>query len=1042
MNLKFLNRIFLIFMQMAILCGISFSQSDSLLVTGSIISASTSRPLYGIQVMIPGISSAYTDTLGTFIIQVPDRNATLQVTGPGYQYKEVPLKGREVISVELHDQSFHSVYEPVKLPYSEKAYNTLVFAVEKFENSFVETSLSPEGIIKGKINGLNVISRSGSPGIGANMFLQGFSSLYATNQPLIIVDGMIYDNAGYSESLLSGYTHSPLTDIDIKDIESITVIKDGNSIYGSKSANGVLLINTAHAQEAATNIDFYAHTGIMFQPSSIPVLNASDYRGYLSDQLASAGLTGEEILQLPYMEDDNTAEGYYRFHNQTSWQDEIFTRGYEQNYYLRVTGGDEIARYGLSVGYLNSSGIVKETRFQRYSTRFNADVSITSRFRMNTSLAFTDGIQNLRNDGVASKTSPVYLSLIKSPFLAPYVVNDLGQTTPTLEDADMLNISNPLAIIKNMTGDIQNFRFFGSLGINYNIINDLKFSSLFGVTFDKETENVFIPRSGVTPDSMLTFVAYNTSENNLDRYFSLYNDTRLSYSKSFHSDHNISAMAGFRYNTNQTETDWGKAYNTPSDEYKDLGSGSDLLRRTGGSIGEWKWMSLYAQAGYDYNRKYFMTANISLDGSSRFGSKAKGIGLFDHKFGVFPSVGIAWLISSETFMNSFQAIELLKLRMSYGITGNDDIGNYGDEKYYTFARFVGFVGSVRGNIPDPYIQWETNRKADIGIDLALFNERLKISGDLFRHSTINMLALKPADIISGFDYFLANDGSMSGKGYEFRMETRILNRKIKWDAGFSFAHYHNEIKELPQETVTDFGDISIISREGSPAGLFFGYRTGGVFVSDEQALNSGLMNQLYTGELIPFSGGDVIFDDYNQDGQIDERDRQVIGDPNPDMTGMIFSDIVWKRFAFDMQMTFCLGNDIYNLLQARLESMTGVENQSVSVKNRWKENGQVTDIPRAEWKDPMGNSRFSDRWIEDGSYLRISHITVSYNLPFKNNFIRSAMVYLSANNLFTITDYSGYDPEFSYSASPFIQGIDYGLTPQISSVFLGIRIGL
>lgn len=1023
--------------------NVIFSQNDSIKVTGSIIDAVTGESLNGIKVSIPGISSVSTDANGEFSILVANSKATLYISGMGYQIKEIPLKGKTEFKIKLYDESLNSVFDLYKMPYSNQSYSTLVNSVEMFNSSFTETSVSADDVLHSRVSGLNVINRSGVPGIGANMFLRGFSSIFATNQPLIIVDGMIYDNSEYSGSLISGYASNPLGNIDVKDIESMTIIKDGNSIYGSKAANGVILVNTVHPKEVTTYIDFYTHAGIKFKPEFLPMMDGYNFRSYLSEQLSSSGLSSDQIRQLPYMNDENSVEGYYRYHNNTNWQDEVFNNAIEQNYYLRVTGGDQIAKYGLSVGFLNSSGIVKETKLTRYNTRFNADVSVTSRFKINTNLAFTHNVHDLRDDGIAYYTSPIYLSLIKAPIFAPNIIDDQGQTTPVLEGYDSLLISNPAAIIQNMVGDVQNYRFFGSVGGKYTIIKGLTINTLFGINLDKKREDIFIPSNGVAPEMYMNYsIIKNSAKSIVDRYYSIYNDTWLNYIRSSNPNNYVSAILGVRYNTNETESDWGMAYNTPSDEVKDLGSGSELLRRTGGDLDIWKWMSIYSNAEYQLFYKYIVSANISFDGSSRFGSKAPGLNLLTNKFGVFPSIGAAWIISSEEFMASFDYFDLIKLRLSYGITGNDDIGNYGDTKYYTSQRFIGVVGSVRGNIPNPYIQWETNKKANIGLDLALLNERIRLSYDLYQNTTENMLAINELSYISGVDYIFTNDGSIINKGYEFNLEFRILNSQVNWDIGFGLAHYKNEITGLLEDFTTEIGNITIISQVGSPVGLFYGYKTKGVFISDEEAINSGLKQKLITGESVAFRGGDVIFDDYNEDGIIDQNDMQVIGDPNPDFTGMINSYAKWKNFSFDILFSFCYGNDVYNYLRANLESMNGFENQTIAVQNRWKADDQETDMPRAEWGDPMGNARFSDRWIEDGSYLRLKKVTLAYDLQFKNIFFRNAMIYISGYNLFTLSKYLGYDPEFSYSGSSLEQGIDFGLTPHTKSVFIGVKIGL
>jgi TonB-linked SusC/RagA family outer membrane protein len=1041
-----LNKIknYVLILTVCLLTGNVFAQeTGGQEVTGTINDASTGLPLSGINVSVPGFSSTATNDSGVFTIKVPDNKATLEIYGKDFQRKELPLKGKNSVSVKLMEESYNSVYNLTTLPYSRKTKNSIVYSSASANSSWTNPAESPESIVQGKVAGLRTIYRSGTPGIGANLFLRGYSSIYATNQPLIIIDGVIYDNQDYSPSQISGYTPNPLSHIDVKDIDNITVIKDAVSIYGSKAANGVILINTVHAKEAATRVDVYVHGGMNFTPKKIPVMNASEFRSYLTEQLRGKGLSDGEIQSLPYMTNDVTSNEYLKYNNDIDWQDEVYKRSVNQNYYLRVAGGDEIAKYGLSVGYTKDNGIIKKTDFSRYTMRFNADVLATSRLSIHGNLGFTYGEHNLKNDGISPKTSPVYLSLVKSPFFTPKILAADGTPTQNLEDVDSLHISNPAAIINTMEATNRAYRFIGSAKLNYKITDFINFSTLLGVSFDKNDENVFIPGHGIVADTLLTTIAVNTVKSNIQRLSSVYNDNRLNFSKTFNKDHYISVDLGLRYNTNNYRDDIALTNNTPNDALKFLSSGNSYLDRAAGSIGTWKWLSYYAGIDYSYVSKYFLSVNVSADGSSRFGSEAKGISLFSKKFGVFPSIGAAWLVSSENFMSGIEPLDLLKIRVSYGLTGNDDIGNYGDTKYYSSQRFIGYVGLVNGNIPNTGIQWETNKKTNAGLDLALFNERLQLNADYFLNKTENMLVLSPIDKVSGFSYAMTNDGTMENKGFEINISARIVNKTLKWDAGVGIAQYKNKITKLPLNSfITDIAGASILSETGKSIGLFYGYKTQGVYSSDEEATLSGLTTPDGAGNQVAFRGGDIRFEDVNGDGIINASDRQVIGNANPEFTGMFNNRISWKRLTFDFLFTFSYRNDVYNQLRHETESMSGLENQSTAVLNRWRGDGQITDVPRAAWGDPMGNARFSDRWIEDGSYIKLKTISLSYDLPVKKGFFKNGMIYIAGNNLITFTNYTGFDPEFSMSSSCLAQGIDIGLTPQFKSVFVGLKIGL
>jgi len=395
-------------------------------------------------------------------------------------------------------------------------------------------------------------------------------------------------------------------------------------------------------------------------------------------------------------------------------------------------------------------------------------------------------------------------------------------------------------------------------------------------------------------------------------------------------------------------------------------------------------------------------------------------------------------------MAAAKNIDLLKLRASYSFTGNDDIGNYNNQQLYVSQNLLVMEGLVRGNISNPALQWEQNTKFNIGIDAALLKERLNISVDLYNNKTSKMLIFQPQIVAAGLDTVLTNTGGMQTTGVDLSIGGRIINnRSLKWDLGITLTKYKNKITQLPSDPLyTPFAGAMYITTTGKVANLFYGYKTNGVYSSDADAVKDGLSKQMPNGTIVPFAGGDVRFVDMNGDKIIDDKDRQVIGDPNPDFAGSIVNKLTWKRFTLDLLFTFSKGNDIYNYTRRQLESESGPANQLQSMLNRWRANGQVTSVPKAVWGDPMGNSSFSDRWIEDGSYLRLRHAAISFDVPMKPGFIKYAVVYVSGNNLATFTKYKGYDPEFSATGSIFGQGVDLPVEPLYKSAEIGLRIGL
>ncbi|MFV5690449.1 SusC/RagA family TonB-linked outer membrane protein [Flavobacterium sp. LT1R49] len=1018
-----------------------------ILVKGVVKNAKTKVALSGINIAVEGFSAAITNDDGSFEIRVPNLEAILKISSEDFQAKVYALKKQESgIEIFLSEPYYAPAYQIANLPSGEKMQydNTGANSVVSFKKNQWSSPVNESvgGFLQGKVAGLNTVRNSGTPGAGTYLSLRGFNSLYATNKPLIIVDGMIYDDEDYGSGIVQNNVSSPLTNIDVKDIEDVTVIKDGSSLYGTKGANGVINITTTRATELSTKIDFTMYGGINQAPDQLPLLDADGYRTHLSQLEASRGLSQQQVAALPYMNDNVGSVGYYKYHNNTNWQDQVFKASTNQNYFLKVRGGDDIAKFGLSVGYLDSKGIVQQTNTTKYSTRLNAALRLTEKLTVDANLSFINNTQNQWDQGFAYKTSPIYLALTKSPFLNQQNIDDAGEVSPNLADVDYFNVSNPNAILKNGFGTNNNYRFFGNFKFNYALNKAWNISSILGLTFNKERETFFIPDYGVANIVLPTAIGTNRSGSEVQSYKSLYTDTYANYFKNFNNDNNLEVRFGVRTQSNKSESDLGLGFNSSTDDFKSVSAGSSLLRQVGGALGEWNWLNVYASANYNYRHKYFLTTSYAVDGSSRFGDKKSDEA---DKFALMTSITGAWLVSSEGFMKNLKAIDYLKLRASYGHSGNDDIGNFTAQQYYVSQNLLGMQGLVRGNIGNPNLEWETIKKLNLGADLGILNERINASFDVFSNKTENMIIYETVSNASGFDYAVSNSGAMRTLGAELALKARVVNSAdFTFDFDLNLSRYKNEIQSLPSgDILTQFAGATYLTSVGKDANLFYGLNSNGVYSTAAEAATAGLNKRLSNGELVPFTAGDMRFTDANNDKVIDNKDRMVIGNPNPDVVGSFSADITYKRFSLQGLFNFSIGNDIYNGLRYNLEKMSGYENQSTAVANRWRVEGQPTDIPKATWGDPMGNAEFSNRWIEDGSYLRLKTVVLGYDFAVKDmKHVKYIKLYASANNLFTFTKYLGYDPEFSATSSIFGQGTDIGLAPQFRTLQLGLRLGL
>jgi len=1030
-------------------------------INGTVADGYTNKPLTGVKLTVADFSGTLTDDKGKFTLIVPNYNATILISMNGYHTKLLPVHKGKLATIKIYPTNYASVFTEVVLPSGTQniARSASAIGTVNPQGGWNVNSETPDSYLQGRMAGVNAIRRSGTPGIGADIFVRGFTSLYATNQPLYVVDGMIFDANAYGTSLTTGHRNNPLQYIDVRDIESISLIKDAAAaaVYGTKAANGVMVITTNHAHDLATQIDFSAYSSINLQPRSLAVMNGGDFRTYLSDILKSRGLSSGAIAALPYMNDDPNPLSnptYPMYHQNTDWQKEVFKRTFDQSYFLKVSGGDNIAKYALSAGYSKDKGVIDSTNNTKYTMRFNSDLNLTKKLTANTNLSFSYTEQTLKDQGISARTNPMFIALVKAPFLAKNEISANGAVSPNLAESDTLGVSNPRALIEKGLNQKKAYRFFGNINFDYQFNKSFKVSNLTGITYDKTQETLFIPRKGVTNEVLPTTIGDSKLGSQVIRYANVFNDLHFTFDKSFATNHNLHLTLGTRYSQNESEQDYAIGYNSATDVLISIGNSNASLRYFGGDIGKWSSLNSYFTTDYSYKDKYYLSLAMAVDASSRFGRKdissdlryvgGYGLDILGGKTAVLPAISGAWLISSEDFMKSLKDVDLLKLRMSYGLVGNDDIGNYNNRQYYVSQNLLGLQGLVRGNIANPNIQWESIAKFNTGVDASFFNERLSLSLDYYVHTTSKMLSYVPVSAIGGIDSFIDNQGSMQTTGLDFGLNARILNKTLKWDLGINLGTYKNKIQSLPNNTdiLTAYANGTYITSKGQAANLFYGQRTNGVYATDAEAAAAGLSIINSAGVKVPFKGGDMRFIDTNGDKIINGSDRVVIGNPNPDLFGSFNNSFAYKNWSLDVLVSFVLGNNIYNYTRAMLESGSNYYNQTDAMRNRWRGEGQLTNVPKAAYGDPMGNAQFSDRWIEDGSYLRLRTVNLSYNVPLKIKAIKYAKIYATGNNLFTLTNYLGYDPEFSATGSIFTQGVDTTLEPQFRSVQLGVRIGL
>ena len=961
--------ILLVFLAVNVIC--LFAQ-DSLYIKGTILNGSN-VPVPNVSVGVEGSFAlpSVTNEKGEYALKAPLQSKWLNVAPSSeYKKKRIYINNRSEINIFLTENELASGDDAVNiLSRNVLARNVLSnYSNLDVRNIQFSSSLSIDQYMQGRITGMNVTNHSGDPGSGASVFIRGVNSLNATNQPLYLVDGVPLASMGIFSSNLEGYNHNPLLGVNSLDISNVTIVKDPaiTAAYGSKASNGIVMIETLNPSATQTVIELDIRSGYSLTPANlIPQMDATQHKTLASEVLFTSG-KHEELIEeeYPNLYLKPGSERFQDYQHNTNWQNIIFGNAAMKNVNINVKGGDEIARYGLSFGYLSADGIIKTTGYDGYNLRFVSLLNIFTWLKMNAGVSMNYSNASLKESAKVTETSPIYTALAKSPMLNPFQYDEDGNELTALAEVDELGVSNPQAVIDNYEAKNSNFNFVSKLGFDVVLNKKMNVYTNFSMTYSVLKEQIFMPNHGM--EHYYNKEAINVSKASNNSLSSFYNNTYMIYRILSGNDHALTSNSGINLFNNKFEYDWGLTKNAhQNDQYRMLQDGTQSLREIGGANRIWNWVSFYENINYIYRDKYMALLTISVDGSSRIGKEAANtLKIGEQPFGVFYSGGLGWRISNEPFLNSKSWLEDLKLRITYGKSGNDDIGESNATNYYNAVRFRETVGLSPSVFVNRKLTYETVSQFNTGLDLALFGNRLTGTLDMFKSITNNMLVYTPLEAYFGFDVRPENNGKMQNVGMDVNIFYRIIDKpSFKWDLRGIWSTVANKIVDIKGgKLVTALKGLEIVNMPGEQANSFYGYVFEGVYKTTLEAENSKLVND----KLIKYKAGDARYADISgpagsPDNVINDFDKVVIGSSLPENLFGVNNTFTYKKWSLNTFIQAVTGNEVYNYVRYLNERMTGLANQSTTVLNRWQNEGQETDIPRAQWNDPIGNSAFSTR---------------------------------------------------------------------------------
>ncbi|WP_299550823.1 TonB-dependent receptor [Seonamhaeicola sp.] len=977
-------------------------------ISGKVTSQSDGMALPGVNVVVKGTTvGAATDFDGNYTINVSNNEAALVFSYVGYVTQEIVVGSKSEINVALVEDAA-SLDEVVVVGYGTRKKSDVTGAVSSVKSEELNAFplLNAEQALQGRAAGVVVQSNNGGePGAPINIKIRGNTSINASSAPLIVVDGFV-----------GAVMPQP------NDIQSIEVLKDASAtaIYGSRGSNGVVLVTTKKGKSGRLSVELNSNYSIQNTANELDLLNADEFAAY------------------------QTAinPGYIQGPANTDWQDLLYRTGSTQNHQFSFSGGSDKMNFYASANYFKQEGVIINSEFERVSFLSNIDAQVTDKLKLGLNLFGSRG----NKDGVPTQSTGetangggddvVSLMFRFAPDLGILDENGLNTINGVGDDVD-----NPYAVATEGVNEIKTDNYRANLYANYDILENLTFKTTFGFSTANGTEGIFRPSTLITTAGGST--GGRATIANFKRT-NLLSENYLTYTKEIGKG-NLTLLAGYSYQKRSTDrfSAGAEGFTSDSFSYFNLGSGSTQLIPTS-SFTESEIQSQFGRLNFDYDDKYLITATVRRDGASNFAK--------NEKYAIFPSGAIAWKISNEDFLKDSEKISNLKLRVSYGVTGNQSIDAY--ESLASFGSVFtpingGTVINVTPNqVANPDLKWESSYQTNIGVDLGLFKNKISLSLDYYNIDTKDLIIqdssqpeylgfLNPAS--------LRNVGEVNNKGFEISLNTRnITNEDFSWTTDFNWSTNKNEFvtlldgQDIFQDASPGYFNIprTHVLREGEAVGVFWGYEYRGVYQGGDFPAGTAILDGA--------EAGDQLFTDIDGSGDITTDDQKIIGDPNPDWTMGITNNFTYKNFDLNIFFQGSHGGDVMNLTNVQL--FNGDSNATRDVLNSWTPSNTNTNIPRAKLRGKQITSRF----VEDGSYIRLKNIALGYNLPediTKKLGMASVRLAISAQNLLTITDYSGLDPEVSYGvvgqgseASNTTNGFDFGNYPTVQSVNFSVNV--
>lgn len=971
------------------LCVLSAYAQDRI-IRGTVTNPEDGTGLPGVSVFVKGTGKGTTtDQNGAYQIQVTQQENTLAFSFIGYVTQEVNIDNRDVINITLQTDT-KQLSEVVVVGYgtNDKRLMTEAVGVVKADAIRDLPVSTVDGILQGQTAGVQVLQNSGTPGGGMSVRVRGVTSIGGSGQPLYVIDGIPVVTGDYAQVGYEGQGINALTDLNPSEIESFSVLKDAAAaaIYGARASNGVILITTKRGKTGASTITFNTYHGVQQVWRKLDMLDTHEWMAYRND------LTGTQLYTEEDMQRDTT---------NTDWQDVIFRSAPIASYDVSITGGDAKTRFFVSGSYFKQDGIIIGSAYKRANGRVNLDHRVNDKFNIGVSLSGTYSKTN-RIESDASLHGPLPNG-ISTPSIYPvYDYHEDGTKTYNQSGP----YSNAVSIANEAINENFTYRVIGNVFGEYEILPGLVATSKWGIDFYNLREHAF--EFNTVQGKKYDGLGFETYTNVLN----LVSNNILKYEKSF-DQHSMDVLVGYSFEKKQVRDIYirGQKYSSPDLHY--LSSASVFVNPYASALDQGV-RSFFGKANYNFANKYLVGLSARLDASTNFGE--------NNKNGFFPSISAGWRLSEESFLEGVSQISQLKLRASYGLLGNDNIRSFQYAELYGTGTYNGEPAIFPNNMPNPNLKWETTAQLDVGIDAGFLDDRYTLTLDVYRKLTTDLLLSRALPPTSGFSSIVENVGEMENKGIEITLGTQQDLGPVHWTSQLNIsANRNNVLKMYNGQPIDDLGRGGNRVMEGQPIGIFYSFKWLGVDPST----------------------GDVVYFDKNLDNAITEtEDRMVVGNPHPDFIGGFTNTFSYKGFDLNVFFQFSYGNDVFNGSRLFLESLQGGDNQLAAVKRRWRQPGDITDIPRAG-AFPQ-NKLVSSRFLEDGSYLRLKNLTLGYTLNrdlTQRMHISSLRVYMSAQNLLTFTKYTGLDPEVNYSGnSTQVMGTDFFTFPQARTITLGLNL--